>query len=413
MSATRKHRVFISYRHAESAIDDSVNDAHRAWVSTLTKNLKARGIVPIWDPDIREKLSKHSTIDPFELPLCKEIARTFPAICNAFVPIITPAYLERLGVVDGKRYNRSDYGVVFEEWQGGGFMAQKGYIDMILVIKSGRAHEFNVGKLTAYFVSQGGVIDFRKDEKEQYERELNKLEANIRKGDAERNPFSQANVQIWCDVYVEWCRAKYSDRFGVPADVWYFNTGAANEFLGDVSSYLRENASTIDDFNNHLLQWKEALSNSAKSANHRLKYSDLTQFINLAIIGLTPNFGLRHLEKTVEFGELALQTIDLVGDSLDRARTQNNIGAGWLELAGKEGDEEKKLKKAADFFRAGLIDLSLEKHPSEWLKLSSNLASALKRLGEIERNEDRLTEANLLNEMIASHKPRLDGQSGN
>jgi len=212
--------------------------AHRAWVSRLAGDLSIRGIEIVWDQVIRESLATHCSIDPFELALCQEISRAFPVICNVFVPIITPGYLERLFVKDGQHIESVTYGVVFEECQGGGNMINQGFLDLIPIVRHGQAHLLNISQLTLFFV--GGLIDCRGDDASEYEKRLDELSERILRADIFRNPLLFVDLQTWSDVYIEWCRAKFPSRAHVPVDIWWFHTGAANEFLGEVDSLIRD-----------------------------------------------------------------------------------------------------------------------------------------------------------------------------
>jgi hypothetical protein len=232
-----KPRAFLSYRHAESATDDNINIAHRAWVTRFAEDLGSRGIKVVWDQTIRHCLSKHSTINLFELPLCREISRAFPIICTAFVPIITPAYLERLGITEGHRAGGSiPYGVVFEERQGGGHAVLLCLSAMLPVVRAGRAHQLNMG----YIMQHGEVIDFRGDDEEKYKKGLEKIVPRILNVDIFANNLSSIDSQLWCDTYIEWSRVKYPARARAPVDVWWFNTVAANEFLGEAARFLTQ-----------------------------------------------------------------------------------------------------------------------------------------------------------------------------
>jgi len=336
----------------------------------------------------------------FELPLCMEFSRAFPALCNVFLPIITPAYLERIGIQDGKKVNSTDYGVVFEEWQGGLFMVQQGYLSLIPVVRRGAAHQLNLNQISSIITTHGGLIDLRGNDPTQYQERLEKILRFISRIDVTRNPFSLIDIQTWCDTYIEWCRVKIPDRFHAPVDIWPFYTYTANEFLGEVGTLFRTVNSTRTDIGTFFKQWQADLRLQASRANYRLRYIDLINYTSCAILSQNVEFGWQYLEKTADFCGHALQTAPLDGDAIERTRAQNNVGLAMLRLSKKKTDPEG-LRGAIQHFRAAGEILLPDTHGQDWLKLQANLAAALRWQGELDNNTASWRESIALYEAIA------------
>ena len=172
--STRKPRAFVSYRHDEVDGDYESNRAHRSWVEGFIESLRQLGIEAIWDRDLNEVMRKHSALDSRELPLCAEISRALPAICDAFVAIITPGYLFRLGVVDGVHEKSVEYGVIHEEWQGALQVANMNVVDLVPVVRLGESHKLNLTELSPY-IFRHGLIDMRGDEPKTREQGLQRI----------------------------------------------------------------------------------------------------------------------------------------------------------------------------------------------------------------------------------------------
>jgi len=383
-------RIFVSYRHAESGTDESVNRAHREWVSGFARDLEALGARVIWDAHMRECLSKHSSINTLELPLCAEISRAFPIICNVFMPIVTPAYLERIGYQGGQS-GEIKYGVVWEEWQGGLHASsdELGLSELIPIIRSGRPQHLNLSQFSASFV-RNGMLDFRDNSKDAYSRGLEKIGQFISGIDVLKNRFSSAEAHIWCATYLEWARVRFPERVRIPVDVWWFNTGAANEFLGAVGKAVYEREAIWYDVNYALSDWQEELLAQQERLNYRLKYSDVGSYVATALRAQDGEFGWDHLKSAASFGKSALKAIS--GEDPDaRCGAYNNTGVALLEIAKKFGEAEP-LSEAINYFKIALEDASSDK-PDGWLRIKSNIANALLIWGKLENNLPVLKEA--------------------
>jgi hypothetical protein len=390
MDLDDRPRVFISYRHLESQTDPGFNLAHREWVGNFARELESFGIRPIWDVHIRECLSKHSSIDPFELPLCAEVSRAFPAICHAFMPVVTPAYLERVGFVAGERTNSIPYGVVFEEWQGGLHAAELGLSIVLPVIRAGRPQQLPMTYFSSSILTYG-LVDVRGDQKDNYSRAFDLIRKATSNIDVHRNPYSAIEPSIWCDTYIEWARVKYSVRSRIPVDSWWFNTGYANEFLGAVSGVLRATQATWYDANDILLAWQEALREEQAKHVVALTYSDIDEHVATALRAARGDQGWNHLARTTDFAKSTLRTIS-DADKTGFVRAYNDTGVALLRLGERIADP-KSISEAIEFFTKALEKVSLGDNRAGWLRIRRNLSSALAVFGKRTGNTQALQEA--------------------
>jgi hypothetical protein len=390
-------RAFLSYRHEEFAGDEAKNAAHRAWVEQLSNDLTAFGFEIIWDGVIRTVLANNSAVDPLELPLCKEIARALTVICDAFIPIITPSYAERIGKGKGQR-NGMRHGVVFEEWQGAFWLVEKGLVKPIPILRRGGADEFGA-ELSGYVRSSTNYIDLRGDDPAFYKVGVLKLVARLNGLARRRNSLACTDVHKWCDAYVQWCRAKFPERFDVPIEVWPFNTGAANDFVGDANSRLRAEPGAWTEIDPILDRWREELRQEASKRSRPLTYASLTQLLTSSLHALDGQFGWQHLTKTVEFCATAFETKEIGGDAVERAITQRGIGLSLCWLADRRKDAGM-FCRSVDYLIAARKVLTAERDTHEWLRTQGQIADALRAWSEVDGDRKRLLESRALYEEI-------------
>lgn len=369
----------------------SINVAHHEWVRRLVTDLRTRGITAVWDLDIQSIVSAYCSIDPNELPLCREISRIFPLLCDAFIPIITPSYLERIGVLEGEQVDSMPYGVVFEEWQGACVGMLQGFVALIPLVRGGRAHQLNLSQLVPFFVLDRHLIDMRSESTAAYNNGLEKLVQHILDVDISRNRFSQIELDVIVDAYVQWCRSKFKNRRATPVDVWPFHTGAANEFLGDFGVVTRASR-TPADLNVRLRHWTSELRALHSKSKEPLKYSDLTEFTSLAFRGVDQDEGWRHFDVVAEFAAKMLDSDKLEGDVMERAKALTNTGFALREIAVRRRSIDG-LERAVVFIKSALHIVPCEVNPELWLTAELNLADAIRAKAEIQPDKNSLRES--------------------
>jgi hypothetical protein len=352
MAETRP-RAFVSYRHAESP-DRAGNAGHRAWVGAFVDGLAARGVRAIWDQDIRAALARHAAIDANELPLCAEISRAFTLLGNAFIPIVTPAYLERLGVEHGRRVASLRYGVVFEEWQGAAALILQGRVRGVPVIRRGQPSQLNMNDMLSV-MGMPATYDLRGDDPARFAAELDRIAAAVTAARDLGNEGALIEPDALCDLYIAWARAEMADRAHAPVDTWWFHTGAANEFIGYVGALMAGGDGR--DPNEALRAQAARLSALADAAPRTVTADALIGFTGAALAAVSDDLGWAHAEAALRFAEGALHDGMAQGAPRDLARVRANLGAGWLRVSARGGDGGA-LGRAEDHARAALAALA-------------------------------------------------------
>jgi hypothetical protein len=231
-------RVFLSYRHAEASTGEDaqcINSEHRMWVSNFARDLEARGIEVIWDHLMREHLRSRSTQGPEQLPFSAEISRICPVICNVFIPILTPRYLERVGFADGGHQSAFEHGAIFEEWQQSLWLSQQHCMKVLLVARAGEEKHFE--NLPAWFNAYG-IYDLRPENSANYAKCLNMIVSRILRTTSQY-PAMPMDLADWIDLYIDWCCANVADRTSTPIERWLWRMDLPSQFLGDVGNVKR------------------------------------------------------------------------------------------------------------------------------------------------------------------------------
>lgn len=372
----RRPRVFLSYRHQESADDPEVNRAHRAWVHQLAADLEAAGVDVLWDEHVRACLAPYCAIDPNEAPVCQEISRSLTRICDAFAPIVTPAYLERIGVSDGMRTTSFAYGAVLDEWQGAAWLARHGALTVLPIIRSGQAQELNLAPIAPFF--QGPFLDFRGAARSVYEARLGQLVERLRQLDPAGNPYPAIALQDWCDAYVAWARVAFPDRAAAPVDIWASDTSASQEFLDALAAEAR--AAGADSSGERLVvlltHWKHENEAKARAAARDLEARDVVALMHAALHVQRQEYGWAHLERATRHCLEAETEAGLAGAAEERAKALNNIAQGLQRLAARTGDSADSAQAAA-MLRRALDEAAHCDAPAVALRIRANLAEAL------------------------------------
>ena len=136
----RQPRAFISYRHREFVGvpgADELNQQHVAWVRQLSLGLRMRGVEVVDDARVRRLINPLFHGQAETAPLAADVALAAMCVCQAFIPIITPGYLERLGYGNYERQASCADGYVLDEFQQACAMAQAGQQEIVPVLRAG------------------------------------------------------------------------------------------------------------------------------------------------------------------------------------------------------------------------------------------------------------------------------------
>lgn len=196
----RRPKAFISYRHAERHGDEAAeeyNRKHRDWVLRFADALASWDVDVIHDGRLRKMLRPLTVKDPNEVPFVGEVSLLCMHVSQAFLPIITQGYLERVsGLGEG---SKPVYGTVTEEWAMAIELYSAGRIEFAPIIR-----QWPIGMLDAppAPVTEDNSWDFRLVDAERDEVELlgDKMQIGY---DVERPPVDLLFVD-WIKLYLKW-----------------------------------------------------------------------------------------------------------------------------------------------------------------------------------------------------------------
>jgi hypothetical protein len=130
----RRPRVFLSYRHQErsgSPDADAYSALHRAWVEDFAHALGSWNVDVIWDARLWGLFRPHSSIDPSELPFLKEVSLLCVHVSQAFMPIVTKGYLERIAA----GADEPGHGTVTEEWRLARDVSSQSQVEVVAILR--------------------------------------------------------------------------------------------------------------------------------------------------------------------------------------------------------------------------------------------------------------------------------------
>jgi hypothetical protein len=299
---------------------------------------------------------------------------------------VTPAYLERIGYRAGQSQSGGiPYGVVFEEWQGGLHACSEEHLnlsELVPIIRSGRPQHLNLSQFSSGFVRHG-MLDFRDNNRDAYERGLDKIKRLLPGLDVLKNTFSSAEPRIWCATYMEWARVRFPERSRIPVDVWWFDTGAANEFLGAVGEAMHKREALWYDVDNALCEWQEDLRAEQARVDYRLTYADVASHVGWARRAQGGEHGWDHLRSTARFARAAIDGMSAEDRDI-RPLAYHDTGLALMEIGEKFGDTGS-IREAVHCFKSALDDASPVK-PDQWLRMKSNCGHALRMLARAEND---------------------------
>lgn len=130
MTSYRRPRVFLSYRHQERTglFASGENQKHVAWVEAFAHALGSWNVDVIWDGRMRDLFRPHTKADPMEIPFMAEVSTLCLMSAQAFMPIVTRGYLERVS-------ENGIPGVVTQEWQRAVEVTQSGKLEILGIVR--------------------------------------------------------------------------------------------------------------------------------------------------------------------------------------------------------------------------------------------------------------------------------------
>jgi hypothetical protein len=239
MQRARRPRAFISYRHIEHEDDlgDPRNALHRGWVEKLVADLGRWNVEPVFDGHIREVFRQYTTRDLSMVPFLAEFSAITSLTCNAFIPIFTPSYIERLGYGGYERQTSTKWSFVLEEWHFGMHYVNAGVLQYIPIVRAGEPERI---ALLPLGVGPENGFDMR--DPADYDLQVRFLAERLHAGWDGGPPLFDVSVQDWMIYYVNWCREHIPGLADKKVDSWDTDASRPRLFLEDVINRLRERA---------------------------------------------------------------------------------------------------------------------------------------------------------------------------
>jgi hypothetical protein len=200
MTYTRRPRAFVSYRHAERTQGPDAEDfnrRHRDWVRKFAADLRGQGVDVVDDVRIRRLVDPLFNGKAETAPFVADITVAALYVCHAFIPVITPGYLERLGYGDYKPQKSFEDGYVFEEFNGACALAQAGQQELVPVLREGALEE--IERLPLNF-NRRTMFDLRAESS--YEDDLERLAERLHLGFHVEKPPVDKELRDWLQEFI-------------------------------------------------------------------------------------------------------------------------------------------------------------------------------------------------------------------
>ena len=380
----RRPRVFLSYRHAEAQDGEEaaqINASHRAWVEQFASDLAEFEIEVVWDKLMQDVLRKRTNVDPACLPFSAEISRICPAICHAFVPILTPRYLERIGIIDGTQENYMLFGGVQEEWLTGTSLASNRSIDVQSVLRSGQPEDFDP---VPYLYKRHGMMDMRPGTEAHYVECLQKLAGRLHFERHHEDPPIDMELEGWINLYFDWCQLRYKGCAAMPIGAWPWYLGRPLEFLNDCAE--AQGAIGLEASASDLLGY---FNDQEKPSEEQNWTSDLR--CGLLSFGKNGE-GWDHLKSLVDACCSALSEGTVTESGADYGKLHHNLSMAMVYLA-KVKDHDVWLPSAIAASETALGSFDRSADPVVWSKVMSGLGDAFLALGKCQAGTSEIESA--------------------
>jgi hypothetical protein len=230
MNQPRWPRAFISYRHIEDESGSShINEKHRAWVETFVADLRRWSVDVIFDSDIRMLFQPYTAKDPHLVPALAEFSAISSYICHAFIPILTPAYIDRIGYADYEPQRGTKQSFVLEEWHFAMHLANARVIQYIPVIRAGEPE-----RMATLPIGVGPENAFDMRDPAHYEHQVRFIAERVYEGWDGGKPLLNFNLGEWLGYYIQWCREHYPGCSEKRVDEWQVDFVRTRLFIDDL-----------------------------------------------------------------------------------------------------------------------------------------------------------------------------------
>lgn len=237
MDQARRPRAFISYRHIEHEADpgDPRNAAHRDWVEKLVADLARCDVEPVFDGHLRDLFGQYTKKDLNLVPFVAEFSAITSLTCNAFMPILTPSYIERIGYGGYERQSATKWSFVLEEWHFAMHYVNAGVMQYIPIVRAGEPE-----RIAALPLGVGPENAFDMRYPTHYGLQVQFIAQRLHAGWDGEPPLIDASLSDWLILYVNWCRENYPGLAEQRVDSWHVDAVRPRMFLDHVFKRLRE-----------------------------------------------------------------------------------------------------------------------------------------------------------------------------
>lgn len=200
MTKFRRPKAFISYRHEERRDDETAeayNRKHRDWVLRFADALASWNVDVIHDGRLQQIFRPLTARDPNEVAFVGEVSTLCMQVSQAFLPIVTRGYLERICELEAG--SGPVHGTVTEEWERAVALHSERKIEIVPIIR-----EWPIGQLIAPPppIGEQSSWDFRFTDPERDEVEL--LGDRLHIGYEVERPPVDLMFSDWIKLYVKW-----------------------------------------------------------------------------------------------------------------------------------------------------------------------------------------------------------------
>jgi hypothetical protein len=136
-------------------------------------------------------------------------------ICHAFIPVLTPSYIDRLGYAGYQRQGGAPQSFVFEEWQLGLFYCNHAVMQHIPVIRAGEPERMAALPLG---VTPDNAFDMR--DPTDYPQQIRFIADRIYHAWDGGAPLITVGLGEWMAIYIEWCRRNDPRCANTRVDAW-------------------------------------------------------------------------------------------------------------------------------------------------------------------------------------------------
>ena len=178
---------------------------------------------------MRELFQPLTSKDPSQVAYLAELSSIGCLICHAFIPILTPSYIGRLGFAGYERQDGAIQSFAFEEWQLGCFYCNAGVMQYIPIIRTGEPE-----RMAALPLGVGPDNTFDMRDPADYPLQVKFIAQRIFQGWDGDPALITLDLADWMGFYINWCRQNDPRCATAPVDEWSADLLRPRLFLNHV-----------------------------------------------------------------------------------------------------------------------------------------------------------------------------------